>query len=212
MTATRQRQARIQHPDRFFIGGEWVKPSSDSTIDVIDSASELPFLTVAAAQAADMDRAITAAKRAFDTGPWPRMTHAERAEYLRAIGAGLSEFIPELADMWTRETGVVHSKTHASLPGFIAPFEFYADLADAYTFEEPVPPTEGGEFGLLVREPVGVVGSIIPWNGAIASVVMKTAWPVAQWSSSQPPRRRGRLTSWPRWPRRSACRPVCSTC
>jgi acyl-CoA reductase-like NAD-dependent aldehyde dehydrogenase len=175
MTATRQRQARIQHPDRFFIGGEWVEPSSDSTIDVIDSASELPFLTVAAAQAADMDRAITAAKQAFDTGPWPRMTHAERAEYMRAIGAGISEFIAELADMWTRETGVVHSKTHASLPRFIAPFEYYADLADTYAFEEPAQPTEGGEFGLLVREPVGVVGSIIPWNGAVASVVMKTA-------------------------------------
>jgi acyl-CoA reductase-like NAD-dependent aldehyde dehydrogenase len=94
---------------------------------------------------------------------------------MRAIGAGITGFTAELSDMWTRETGVVHSKTHASLPGFIAPFEYYAGLAETYTFEEPAQPTEGGEFGLLVREPVGVVGSIIPWNGAIASVAMKTA-------------------------------------
>ncbi len=175
MTPTSQTQAPIQHPDRFFIGGDWVQPSSDSTIDVIDSGSELSFLTVAEAQAADMDRAIAAAKEAFDNGPWPRMSHAERAEHLRAIGADVSELTTVLSDMWTRETGVVHSLTHATLPGFIAPFDFYAGLADTYAFEERAQPTEGGEFGLLVREPVGVVGAIIPWNGAIASIAIKVA-------------------------------------
>jgi aldehyde dehydrogenase (NAD+) len=173
MTATSQ--LPILHPDRFFIGGEWVQPSSEATIDVIDSASELPFLTVAEAQAPDLDRAIAAAKQAFDAGPWPRLSHAERARYLRALGAELAQFTAEISDMWTRETGVVHAKTHEALPGFLAPFDYYAAMADTYTWEEPAQPTEGGEFGLLVREPVGVVGAIIPWNGAIASVVMKTA-------------------------------------
>ena len=65
----------VKHTDRFFIGGEWVTPSSDSKIDVIDSHTEQVYLTVAEAQAADMDRAVTAAKEAFDHGPWPRLTH-----------------------------------------------------------------------------------------------------------------------------------------
>ena len=76
----------VKHTDRFFIGGQWVAPSTDSKISVIDSHSEQVYLTVAEAQAADMDRAITAAKEAFDHGPWPRLTHAERAAYLRALG------------------------------------------------------------------------------------------------------------------------------
>src|ERR1700742_1384236 len=77
----------VKHTDRFFIGGQWVTPSSDSKISVIDSHTEQVYLTVAEAQAADMDRTITAAKEAFDHGPWPRLTHAERAAYLRALGA-----------------------------------------------------------------------------------------------------------------------------
>ena len=71
----------VRHPDRFFIGGEWVEPSSDRAIDVIDAGTGEVFLRVAEAQAADMARAGDAARTAFDDGPWPRMTHAERAGY-----------------------------------------------------------------------------------------------------------------------------------
>lgn len=83
-------KAPIRHADRFFIGGQWVQPSSDATIKVIDSGSEELFFSVAEAQAADISRAVEAARQAFDAGPWPRLTHAERAGYLRAIGAELS--------------------------------------------------------------------------------------------------------------------------
>ena len=72
--------------DRFFIGGEWVAPSSDATIDVIDSTNEEVYYTVAEAAADDMSRAVGAARHAFDEGPWPRLTHAARAECLRALG------------------------------------------------------------------------------------------------------------------------------
>jgi acyl-CoA reductase-like NAD-dependent aldehyde dehydrogenase len=77
--------ASLRHADRFFIGGEWVQPSSDSTIQVTDSTNEEVFLTVAEAQAEDISRAVGAARAAFDQGPWPALPHAERAEYLRAI-------------------------------------------------------------------------------------------------------------------------------
>jgi aldehyde dehydrogenase (NAD+) len=75
----------VEHTDRFFIGGQWVIPSTDSKIEVIDSHTEQVCLTVAEAQAADVDRAVTAAKEAFDHGPWPRLSHAERTSSLTRI-------------------------------------------------------------------------------------------------------------------------------
>src|ERR1700733_8492998 len=99
--------APIRHTDRFFIGGEWVTPSSDSPITVIDSHTEKAFLTVAEAQAADIDRAVTAAKEAFDHGPWPRLTHAERAAYLRALGDEVIKRSGDIQQMWPREAGVL---------------------------------------------------------------------------------------------------------
>lgn len=74
----------VAHPDRFFIGGEWVVPSSSDTIRVIAPATEELYLSVAEAREADIDRAVAAARSAFDTGPWPRMSPIERAGYLNA--------------------------------------------------------------------------------------------------------------------------------
>ena len=91
MSLASETSVPIRHADRFFIGGQWVTPSSEATINVIDSGTEEVFFTVAEAQAADISRAVAAAREAFDNGPWPRLTHAERAEYLRAIGAELRQ-------------------------------------------------------------------------------------------------------------------------
>ena len=93
-------KAPIRHADRFFIGGQWVQPSSDATIKVIDSGTEELFFSVAEAQAADISRAVEAARQAFDAGPWPRLTHAERAGYLRAIGAELGGRSDDIGQIW----------------------------------------------------------------------------------------------------------------
>jgi aldehyde dehydrogenase (NAD+) len=66
-----QATAPIRHTDRFYIGGQWVAPSSDAKINVIDSDTEQVYFTVAEAQAADISRAVQAAREAFDSGPWP---------------------------------------------------------------------------------------------------------------------------------------------
>ena len=79
MTITATRQCQVNNPLSLFIGGDWVKPSGTTTFDVVDSATEELFMTVAEAQALDIDRAVAAARAAFDTGPWPRMKGAERA-------------------------------------------------------------------------------------------------------------------------------------
>ena len=164
--------APVHHADRLFIGGEWVEPSSDSAIDVIDSGTEELYYTIAEAAPDDMSRAVAAARRAFDEGPWPRLAHAERAEYLRALGAGLMERKDVLGQLWPRESGALYKV--AQFAGRIGSgaLEAYAALADTFPFEEECPPTQG-EFGLLVREPVGVVGAIIPWNAPMALICHK---------------------------------------
>jgi acyl-CoA reductase-like NAD-dependent aldehyde dehydrogenase len=122
-----------------------------------------------------MDRAVAAARAAFDSGPWPRLTHAQRAEYLRALGKELATRTDVLADIWPRESGVLARIAGPASAGIASVFDYYADLAASYAFEEPAQPTLGGEFGLLVREPVGVVGAIIPWNAPLQLAVYKLA-------------------------------------
>jgi aldehyde dehydrogenase (NAD+) len=164
----------LRYGHRLFIGGEWVEPSSSATIDVIDSATEKLYFSVAEANQADMSRAVAAARQAFDNGPWPRMSHSQRAEYLRAIGAGLRERAENLGQIWPRESGVLHAMARHSANSAAATFDYYAGLADTFPFEEERTPSIG-EFGLIVREPVGVVGAIIPWNGPLDLISYKIA-------------------------------------
>jgi aldehyde dehydrogenase (NAD+) len=165
----------IRHDDRFFIGGAWVEPSSADVITVIDSATEQPYFSVPAAQEADMARAVDAARVAFDAGPWPRMSHAERAEYLRAMGEGLRGKGAEVGQMWPRESGALFAIAQHTAGGMGRVFDFYAGLASTFPFEERAQPSMGGQFGLLVREPVGVVGAIIPWNAPLSLICYKVA-------------------------------------
>jgi len=127
---------------------------------------------VAEAQSADMARAVEAARTAFDEGPWPQLTHAERAAHIRALGAALMERNDALAELWPREAGVVHSLAQYSGMMAASGLESYAALADTFPFEEEAQPSGPG-FGLLVREPVGVVGAIIPWNAPVQLITHK---------------------------------------
>jgi acyl-CoA reductase-like NAD-dependent aldehyde dehydrogenase len=175
MSVIERPSVNLRHPDRLYIDGKWVTPSSDSTITVIDSATEAPAFTVAEAAKADLAHAVDAARRAFDSGPWPRLSHEERAVYLRAIAAGLRERSEDIAAVWPREAGVLHGVARQIGAGAAGRFEFYASLADSFVFEEEMTPTAGGEFGLLVREPVGVVGAIVPWNAPLGLMSSKIA-------------------------------------
>ena len=208
-------KAPLRHADRFFIGGEWVQPSSDATIDVIDSGTEELFFSVAEAQAADMDRAVAAAREAFDDGPWPRLSHAERAEYLRAIAAELRQARrrprPDLA------ARVGRAARHR-------PARRRRRAGDLRVLRRPgrhVPLRGAGhadrrrQFGLLVREPVGVVGAIIPWNAPLALITLQDRARAAGRLHGRPQvlaRGAGRGLH-PRRGRRGgrACRRACST-
>ena len=165
-------EAPVRHPDRLFIGGEWVDPSSAETIDVIDSGTEELYYRVPAATAADMDRAVTAARAAFDEGPWPSLSHGERAEYLRAFGPALQQRAEALSQLWPRESGTIHSMAKFAALAMAKDFDAYAALAESFPFEETATPSMPG-FGLLVREPVGTVGAIVPWNSPHALIPHK---------------------------------------
>ncbi len=164
----------IGHTDRFFIGGQWVTPSSGSTISVTDSHTQQIYLTVAEAQPADIDRAVSAARTAFDAGPWPRLTHAERAAYLRALGEEVVRRSADITQIWPRESGVIAAVAAGAAFGAQHTFNYYADLAETFEWERPARPARGG-FGLVVKEPVGVVGAIIPWNAPMGLIAMKLA-------------------------------------
>jgi acyl-CoA reductase-like NAD-dependent aldehyde dehydrogenase len=168
--------APIEHPDRFFIDGSWAAPSSATKIDVINSATEELFVRVAEAQQPDVDRAVAAARQAFDRGPWPRLKHAERAAYLRAIARELGARADDLAQIWTTESGVIHGIAKGGSLGLGSIYEFYAGLAETFPFEEERKPGLGsGNVGLIVREPVGVVAAIIPWNAPASLIAYKCA-------------------------------------
>jgi acyl-CoA reductase-like NAD-dependent aldehyde dehydrogenase len=165
----------LNHPREFFIDGEWVAPSTASTLDVIAPANEQLYLRVAEAQREDVNRAVRAARLAFDEGPWPRLSHAERAAYLRAIAARVDERVGDISAIWPNEMGIVHTLAQAFAPGAGRTYRSYADLTATFPFEAEHPTTAGAKIGLLVREPVGVVGIVVPWNGPIMSIAVKLA-------------------------------------
>jgi aldehyde dehydrogenase (NAD+) len=157
-------QALSQHVLKdFYIGGDWVKPQSDQKLELISPVTEECFLSVPEASTADVDRAVKAARRAFDHGPWPRMTPQERSKFVLAIGEEMKKRAPLLTDVWTAQVGAP-----TSFAGYIinfAPqlFEFYGKLGASTDFAETRDMMNGGK-ALVIREPVGVVAIITPWN------------------------------------------------
>lgn len=167
----------LDQAGRFFIGGDWVAPSSGATIDVVNPATEEVFLKVAEAKAEDMAKAVGAARHAFDNGPWPRMTHAERATYLRAFATELRRRLAHISSIWTSEIGVTRAVADAFMAGVPDIFDYYAGLAESFQWVErhEASHSPGAVASFLVREPVGVVGAIVPWNGAANLAAWKCA-------------------------------------
>jgi aldehyde dehydrogenase (NAD+) len=154
--------------DRLYIGGEWQAPSSDAVLEMISPATEECMGRVPAADEHDAEAAVLAARRAFDEGPWPRKTVAERAEVILAMGEIMRRREDELADVATRETAM----SHAVGPAFAAmTIERWIDVAETivprFSFVEPaLPHVMGSQMGqgVILREPYGVVTAITPSN------------------------------------------------
>ncbi|GAA0922368.1 aldehyde dehydrogenase [Nonomuraea longicatena] len=151
-----------QH-DTLFIGGEWVAPAGTGTIEVVSPHTEEVVGRVPDGTAADMDRAVAAARHAFDHGPWPRLSFAERAAVIGRLADVYIARQGEMAALITEEMGspITFSNLGQILPP-IGMLQFYAEYGSAFEQEDERP----GLFGPITvrREPVGVVAAIVPWN------------------------------------------------
>jgi len=176
MVGSTNAQGILRTPEKLFIDGQWVAPLSGGSLTVRSPATEEIFLTVAEAGVADIDRAVDAARRAFDAGPWPRMTPAERAPYLLAIADRLDARVAEIATIWPNEMGILHSIAAAFGGTIGGVYRYYAGLAESFAFEERFEaPPGGGDHAFISYEAVGVVGAIIPWNAPVNIMAYKVA-------------------------------------
>ncbi len=163
----------LKHPDKLFINGEWVASQSNDKLEVISPHTEEVVFTTAAADKADMEAAVQAARTAFDKGPWPRMTPDERADVLIRMKDILLKRAPEIAAAWTEQVGTLAGASAFVTGGSIHLFDYYIGMVDSYPFEEQLPPTDGQGSALIVREPVGVIATIAPWNNPFGIMVAK---------------------------------------
>jgi acyl-CoA reductase-like NAD-dependent aldehyde dehydrogenase len=166
---------RIAHPDKLFIGGAWVASTGSGVIEIVSPNSEEVIARVADGTAADMDRAVAAARQAFDEGPWPTMDPVERGAIVRRIGAELEKRAPELAAAWTAQVGGLASFAPVMTGGATATLMAIAGYADSYPFVERRP-SHMVNTAIVVQEPAGVAAAIAPWNAPYGIMSAKLAY------------------------------------
>jgi betaine-aldehyde dehydrogenase len=159
--------------DSFFIGGSWTAPATDACIEVISPVSELLIARVPEGMPADIDRAVAAARDAFDRGPWPHMSPAERGAIMRRMAAHLREQIEALTDTVVAEVATPRAAVRANNGAVAFLLDYYAKIAESHPIEEV---RKGVTGSFTVRqEPVGVVAAIVPWNGPMFLLMLKCA-------------------------------------
>jgi betaine-aldehyde dehydrogenase len=161
--------------DAFFIDGAWAKPSAKGRIEIVNPATEDVFFSVPAAQEADINAAVAAARHAFDKGSWPRLSPGERAKYLFAIADRVKDRQGEIADVWSQQMGVTRAGASLFLDMVPDQIADYGRMAETFAFEEAYRGTGAGAITLLAYEPVGVVAAIIPWNAPMTQIAFKVA-------------------------------------
>jgi aldehyde dehydrogenase (NAD+) len=148
----------------FFIDGDWAAPASSDTIQVVSPHTEQVIATVPEGSNADIDAAVAAARRAFDEGPWPRMSPAGRIEVVQDFSNLYAGKLAEMADLITAEMGSPTSFSNlAQAPAPWMMIEAFLAVARSYPWEETRPGALGTDV-IVRREPVGVVAAIPPWN------------------------------------------------
>ncbi|MHA4854128.1 aldehyde dehydrogenase [Rhodococcus sp. MSC1_016] len=149
--------------DKLYIGGKWVAPSTDQVLEVFSPATEERVGSVPVAGPQDIDAAVAAARRAFDDGPWPRMSPTERAQVIAKAAKLLEERAAEIAGVLSSEMGQPPASVQMmQVTPSLATINYFAGLADSFPWTEE----RSGAFGRsrVTREPVGVVAAVIAWN------------------------------------------------
>ncbi len=161
-------QDTVKDFDKLYIGGQWVPSTGSGSIDVINASTEAVMGRIPEGTADDVDRAVAAAREAFDS--WSQTDASERGKFLQALADGLGARNQEIAETICGEVGMpmfLSQLVQAGLPTAVA--GTYVAILDDFSFEEEV----GNS--LVIKEPVGVVGCITPWNYPLHQIIAKVA-------------------------------------
>ncbi len=157
---------------RLLIDGKWCAARSGKTFGTYNPATEMKIADVAEGDAADIDLAVKAARRAFESGPWPKMDARDRGRLLNRLADLVEQNLEQLAALETLDNGKpIRDSRAADLPLVIDCLRYYAGWADKIGGQTI--PVRGNYFCYTRREPVGVAGQIIPWNFPLLMVAWK---------------------------------------
>jgi betaine-aldehyde dehydrogenase len=158
---------------QLYINGEFVAPATPATIDVIDPATTEVIAKAPDASAADVDRAVGAARAAFDEGPWKNTTAQDRGRVLFKLAQLVRDRADELAELETRHSGKPIVESEFDIADVATCFEYYGGLATK--IHGDVLPVPDNAMSLALREPIGVCGQIVPWNYPLLMAAWKLA-------------------------------------
>src|SRR5690348_11661691 len=147
---------------QLLINGQSVPAASGATFDTLSPTTNEPVGRIAKAGIEDVNRAVAAAREAFDHGPWPKMTPAERGKRMHKVADLLRERLEEIARLETLNCGKIIIESRGDVNASANCFDYYANLT-GHSWGETIP-MNGPLFDYTLREPVGVCAQIIPWN------------------------------------------------
>jgi phenylacetaldehyde dehydrogenase len=164
----------LARPHLLFVDGKWIPAQSGETFAVLDPSTGREIAQVAAGAAADVDLAVKAARRAFQKGPWPSMSHAERGKLMLKLAEAVERNADELALLESLDGGnPVRSTRHVDINMAIDSLRYNAGWTTKLTGETSLSSPQSRAFTYSLREPVGVVGAITPWNAPFLMAVNK---------------------------------------
>ncbi|RVD57501.1 aldehyde dehydrogenase family protein [Mesorhizobium sp. M2D.F.Ca.ET.185.01.1.1] len=163
----------LRKTKKLLIEGEWVESASGGTYPSINPATRTTIVDVAMGDGEDINRAVAAARRAFETGPWSTMTPYDRQNLLLRLADLVDANFEELATLATIDMGAPISRQMGFRRRAVGLLRYYASMAVSI-HGETIQNSHGGDiFSYTLREPIGVVGAITPWNGPIPSTIWK---------------------------------------
>ncbi len=165
--------AALGAPTKLWIGGSAIDATDATTMTTVNPATGEPLAEIAVASADDVDAAVAAARAAVATGPWPRLEPTERRRLLLRFASLVEANADELAMLETLESGKpIHDTSTIDLPETVACLRWHAEMADKW--HDQVAPSGPGAVSMIVREPIGVVAAVLPWNYPL----MMAAWKI----------------------------------
>jgi betaine-aldehyde dehydrogenase len=160
-------------PRRLYIKGEFVAPHSTAVLDVLDPSTTEVIGRCPDGDREDVDRAVRAARAAFEDGPWKEATAQDRGRVLLTLAEIVRDRAPELSELETRNTGKPIVEAEFDIADVATCFEYYGGLATK--IHGDVIPVPDNAMTLALREPVGVAGQIVPWNYPLLMAAWKLA-------------------------------------